>query len=153
MVAGVAGLPKQVELHFPQCAVDRTFRKLVPESYSAGAEFPVRENLNNDVTVIFTMALMRESRVKLSVPRMPKTDPNGSRNGWAQYRPEILREHMMPVQARALGLQPFTRSPKWWFNRSYLAKSVGRRWCAGDCKDEDVKKMLFVGQGLSLIHI
>ena len=36
-----------MELRFPQYAVDRTFRKLFPESYTAGMKFPMLEDLIN----------------------------------------------------------------------------------------------------------
>ena len=46
-VTGVATVPQQVQLEFPQYAVDRTFRKLVPVECTAGMKFPVLEDLVN----------------------------------------------------------------------------------------------------------
>ena len=47
LVAGVAGLPRQMDLHRPQYAEDQAFRKLFPESYTAGMKFPMLEDLIN----------------------------------------------------------------------------------------------------------
>ena len=40
------------------------------------------------------------------VPRLPAKEASGSRMGWSQFDRRALRKWLMPVQAKALGLEP-----------------------------------------------
>ena len=58
------------------------------------------------IAVALTMSAAREGRMKLSIPRLPVAESSGSCCGWSIYDPRALRQWLMPVQARAIGLSP-----------------------------------------------
>ena len=89
--------------------------------------YPALEEAEYTPSLAFTMAVatsfwaIRVGRAKLRVFRYPEKAEWGSRLHWEDYNPQALRSWIMPVQARALGLQPPKVSPGDWFPETDLA--------------------------------
>jgi len=74
--------------------------------YPSSEEAEYTASLAFSLAVAFTMAACRLGKASLSMPRMPAREATGCRCGWSKFDPRALRQWLMVVQARQIGLQP-----------------------------------------------
>ena len=74
--------------------------------YPSSEEAEYTAALAFSLAVAFTMAACRLGKATLTIPRMPVREATGCRCGWSKFDQRALRQWLMVVQARQIGLQP-----------------------------------------------
>jgi len=74
--------------------------------YPSSEEAEYTASLAFSLAVAFTMAACRLGKASLTIPRMPAREATGCRCGWSKFDQRALRQWLMVVQARQIGLQP-----------------------------------------------
>jgi len=74
--------------------------------YPSSQEAEYTASLAFSLAVAFTMAACRLGKASMSIPRMPAREATGCRCGWSKFDSRALRQWLMVVQAKQIGLQP-----------------------------------------------
>ena len=94
----------------------------------------------------FSMAACKLGKSALPVPRMFAREATACQCWWSKYDARTLRQWLMVVQAKQIGVQPCGVSPGARFPKKYLVEYAGVRLVAEECKPSDPGSAVFVGR-------